>query len=400
MNKRTVCLLSILILAITVLTAPTAMAACGYTPAEAALYPAGIGFNPAVCYNVPNFAQSPNIRKFVDTLPGLGAANANNLGQYIPIAVADTTSYPGNDYYELGIHQYTKKLHSDLPPTLLRGYYSKLNSTPTDSSQYLGAAIIAKRNRAVRIKYTNELPVNAAGKLFLPVDPTLMGAGAGPVGGNFTQNRANIHLHGGRTPWISDGTPHQWVAPAADSTVYKKGASFQNVPDMVNGSVVSVNGVGNVAVPCIGGAKCFNATTTDGIGTLYYTNDQSARLMFFHDHALGITRLNVYAGIAAPYILTSQVEEDLISGTDVSGGNPAAKQMLPDMGGVYHYGIPLVIQDKSFVNDATTPVGAGFPAATSGYAPTSPTLTTDPLWATYVGTGGGNLWLPHEYMPI
>ena len=31
---------------------------------------------------------------------------------------------------------------------------------------------------------------------------------------DYTQNRATLHLHGGRTPWISDGTPHQWTVPA------------------------------------------------------------------------------------------------------------------------------------------------------------------------------------------
>ena len=43
------------------------------------------------------------IRKFVDTLPGLTAAGANNLGQYIPVAVADTTTFPGSDYYEIAL---------------------------------------------------------------------------------------------------------------------------------------------------------------------------------------------------------------------------------------------------------------------------------------------------------
>ena len=38
--------------------------------------------------------------------------------------------------------------------------------------------------------------------------------------------------------------------------------------------------------------------------TFFYSNQQSARLMFYHDHAYGITRLNVYAGEAAPYVLT------------------------------------------------------------------------------------------------
>jgi hypothetical protein len=113
--------------------------------------------------------------------------------------------------------------------------------------------------------------------------------------------------------------------------------------------------------------------------------------MFYHDHAYGITRLNVYDGLAAPYLLVDQVEEDLISGTNVSGvfgvGAPGT-QILPDLGGVYHYGIPLVIQDKTFVNDASTPPGLGFTGT-----PTHATLTDDPRWAlvfgvTPVPTGG------------
>ncbi len=50
--------------------------------------------------------------------------------------------------------------------------------------------------------------------------------------------------------------------------------------------------------------------------TFYYNNEQSARLMFYHDHSYGITRLNVYAGEAAGYLLTDQVEDDLINGTN------------------------------------------------------------------------------------
>ena len=34
----------------------------------------------------------------------------------------------------------------------------------------------------------------------------------------FTENRATLHLHGGITPWISDGTPHQWITPAGENT--------------------------------------------------------------------------------------------------------------------------------------------------------------------------------------
>ena len=92
----------------------------------------------------------------------------------------------------------------------------------------------------------------------------------------YSENRATLHLHGGVTPWISDGTPHQWITPAGETTDYPKGVSVRNVPDMPDPG--------------------------PGAETFYYTNQQSARLMFYHDHAWGITRLNVYAGEAAGYL--------------------------------------------------------------------------------------------------
>jgi FtsP/CotA-like multicopper oxidase with cupredoxin domain len=363
-----------------------------------------IGFNPAVDYNVPNFANSPNLRKFVDSLPGLGAANANNLGNYIPVATPDVSTYPGSDYYEIGLKDYQQQLHSDLPlaGTQLRGYY-QINGLD-NSAQYLGPLVIAHRDRPVRFKFVNELGINGAGDLRLPVDTTVMGAGMGPLDANgvacdptiancamYTQNRATIHLHGGFTPWISDGTPHQWITPAGDATPFKKGVSFQNVPDMVGPGK-------SIPAPSAG----------DGMATFYYPNQQSARLMFYHDHAYGTTRLNVYAGEAAGYLLTDQVEDDLIDGTNVSnvfGGscpvNGPCPKILPDQGdpaGAYRYGIPLIIQDKTFVNDATTTPHASF--ALTGATPTPATALVDPLWYTYVpGSVGGNLWLPHEYMP-
>ena len=78
--------------------------------------------------------------------------------------------------------------------------------------------------------------------------------------------------------------------------------------------------------------------------TLFYTNTHCARLMFYHDHSYGITRLNVYAGEAAGYLVTDQVEQDLINGTNNSGVNPGLLKVLPDIG------IPLVIQDRTFVD--------------------------------------------------
>ena len=313
-------------------------------------------------FSTPNYANSPlprvdpntgtlvgGMRKFVDTLPGLGPAHANNLGQYIPIAIADTTTYPGSDYYRIGLVDYTERMHSDLPLTQLRGY-KDLASEADPQAHYMGPLIVAHSGRPVRVKFTNMLGLGSAGNLFLPVDTSVMGAGMGPDPNHaaelYTQNRAVIHLHGGITSWISDGTPHQWITPAGETTTYPKGVSQQNVPDMPDPG--------------------------PGSATHYYTNQQSSRLMFYHDHAYGMTRLNVYAGAAAGYLLTDGVEEALID---------AGK--LPNLGEEYRYGIPLIIQDKTFV-DATT-IAVQDPTWNWGTTPPTPHT--------------GDLWFPHVYMP-
>ncbi len=305
------------------------------------------------------------IRKFVDSLPGLGPAGQNNLGKYIPVAVADTTTYPGSDYYIIELWEYFEKMHSDLPLTKLRGYV-QVDSTGARVApiHYLGPIIVASRNRPVRVKFRNKLPTGTGGNLFIPVDTTYMGAGAGPAGGSYTENRATLHLHGGNTIWISDGTPHQWTTPAGETTSYPKGVSVQYVPDMDGGS------------------------EPQGALTFFYSNQQSARLMFYHDHAYGITRLNVYAGEAAGYVLTDAVEQDFINQTNNSGANPTHAKILPGVNGL-DVGIPLIIQDKTFV-DATTfyckiQHGTGEPAhrPLTGFRP--------PIT--------GDLWWPHVYMP-
>jgi len=353
-------------------------------------------------FETPNWANSPPMRKFIDPLPVLwdprnGAAPAKS----VPLAVPDTLTYPGSDYYEIEIRQYTEKMHSDLPNnTTLRGYVQVNNGTNVGGTantvvpagiRYMGPVIVATKNRPVRIKFTNKLPTTAAGgDLFIPVDTTVMGSGAFDINfdpvtkipinpnktGNFAQNRANLHLHGGRTPWISDGTPHQWITPSGEDQTYGKGVSVAYVPDMW------FTAAGAHITACAGQTTCATpgATNNPGPGsqTYYYTNQQSARLMFYHDHAWGITRLNVYVGGAAGYIINDSTEQGLIT----AGKIPSDQ-------------IPLIIQDKTFVDgDNTRPTYV---------------WTTDPTWNW--GTGAkdgsgiitevktGDLWWPHVYMP-
>jgi FtsP/CotA-like multicopper oxidase with cupredoxin domain len=353
--------------------------------------------NPGSGYVTPG-----GIKKFTDALPGLcnpASGGCPTSGKYIPVGVADTASYANSDTYEIGLVQYRTSFSSSLPPTLVRGYvqletpanaavsqhfplYNEmLNGTqvPVMMSdgvtqwlavtppQYLGPVIAATKDKPVRIIFHNLLPTGSGGDLFLPTDSTLMGSGMGPMGmpdpvdqGTvidavrnpmcseypksdmcFKDNRATLHLHGGITPWISDGTPHQWITPANEMTAWPQGVSVENVPDM------------NVCAPA-----------DDGCQTFYYTNQQSARLMFYHDHAWGITRLNVYAGEAAGYLISDPTEQKLIT----NGTIPADQ-------------IPLVIQDRTFVPQA------------------SQLAAQDPTWDTTRWGGYGNFWYHHVYMP-
>ena len=302
------------------------------------------------------------IRKFVDTLPT------------IPVAVPDQDTYPGSDYYIIELVEYTQQLHADLPATKLRGYRQA-----GQQASYLGPAIVAQKDRPVRIEFHNLLPTGAGGNLFLPVDTTVMGSGMTPDGHEmmaanpmmvdpqvpmcndpatkpglvaqglcYSDNRAIIHLHGGITPWISDGTPHQWITPANEDTPYPQGVSVQNVPDM---TIVDSNN---------------DDIQNDGVQTFYYTNAQSARLMFYHDHSWGITRLNVYAGEAAPYIIQDETEQALVNAGTIPGAADT---------------IPLVFQDKTFVPN---------PAQLA---------LQDETWDTTHWGGEGDLWLPHVYSP-
>ncbi|MCK9296960.1 MAG: multicopper oxidase domain-containing protein [Desulfobulbaceae bacterium] len=366
-------------------------------------------------FGVANWAFSPPLTKFIDPLPNL------------TVAVPDTITYPGSDYYEISFVQFTQQMHTDLPPTTLRGYVqtnsgtdaSGTNSIAPPAIAYMGPIIVAQRDRPVRVKFTNALPpTDAGGDLFIPVDPSVMGSGMGPEAPAgamdqdcnptssprpswcYSQNRAAVHLHGNNTIWISDGWPHQQITPAGetapniDGITNYKGVSNYNVPDMW------FDATGATIASCAGQLTCTASGATNdpgpGAWTLYYTNAQSARLMFYHDHAYGLTRLNVYVGGAAGYLVTDSVESDLINGTNVTGVNPTGLKVLPDIG------IPLVIQDKTFVDATPVPDPANPTATVPAISLTDPTWL-DPTQVTFGTTPGtantGDLWFPHVYMP-
>ena len=267
------------------------------------------------------FAQSPtNIRKFLISLPGLGPSAANEIGQYLPLAAKGSATVAGQtvDAYNLGVARFSELMHPDLPgATGFYGYYD----IATRDHKYLGGVIVATRGMPVMFTVANKL----ADAELIPIDPTIMGSATQTVG-QLPKNRIVTHLHGGFTPWFSDGTPFQWYTPDGVT-----GVSFHTVP---------------------------GTNPPPGTATYYYPMQQSARLAWYHDHAMGITRTNAYAGIASALIITDEFESYLVSNA-----------LVPDV-----IGIPCVIQDKSFV-----PMDI--------YA-------QDPTWK---WGGPGNLWYPHVY---
>jgi spore coat protein A, manganese oxidase len=232
------------------------------------------------------FSQSPlSIRKFVVPLPGLGPTGIPAL---TPKTAMDPKTGLVTDFYSIQMAEFTQQLHPDLPltGTKLWGYSDAANPV----QRYLGGAIVAKKGRPIKLKVKNKLP----NKHPLPVDTSIMGAEKGqPV------NRAAVHLHGGFTPWTSDGVPFSWFTPAGGPV----GETFLNPGD------------------------------EPGTAEHYYPNNQSARLAWYHDHAMGITRLNAYAGLASAYIIRDDFETKLINSLVIPSNE-----------------IPLIIQDKTFVN--------------------------------------------------
>lgn len=264
------------------------------------------------------FAQSPGLQKFIQPLRGIYPIDP--LG--IPLATPDAFSTVDVDHYTLVANQYTDLLHPALGPTTLWGYADAANGS---LHRHLGGLIVAQKNKAVQITMQNNLPATH----IIPVDLSVPGA-------NQAQNRMAIHLHGGLIPWISDGGPFNWFAPDGS-----------HGPSFLNNSVLYPAG-SNIWTP--------------GQAEYYYPNNQSARMMWYHDHAWGITRINAYAGLASGYLIRDLALES------------AANLPMVEYGG---HEIPLVFQDKIFV-------GANLAAI-------------DPTWPTTCPSTPGSLWYAHTY---
>jgi FtsP/CotA-like multicopper oxidase with cupredoxin domain len=265
------------------------------------------------------------------------------------------------DHYEISMKQFPQQiLPTGLPTTTVWGY----GAISTDSKGGLllhnapSLTIEAKWNMPVRVKWINDLK-DAAGNFLphlLPVDPTLHWAN--PPGGaagrdarpTFTSTTGPYtgpvpivtHLHGAvGVGDESDGYAEAWYLPAAN-----------NIPAGFATEGTWYNFFAGKA------AGQFGVTWGPGFAVFQYPNANRASTIWYHDHVLGMTRLNVYAGPAGFYIIRGGPEgDDAVldsrSGKPAVLPGPAPKENDKFPPNKTYYEIPIAIQDRSFNNDGS-----------------------------------------------
>ena len=276
---------------------------------------------------------------------------------------ADTIVRRGQtvDYYEISMKQFAQQiLPAGLPATTVWGYGAVKSASPSGLLLHNAPSLTieAQVNRPVRVKWINDLTDGDRNYLphLLPVDPTLHWAN--PPGG--VQGRDErptfmetpgpytgpvpmvTHVHGAvGVADDSDGYAEAWYLPAAKNIppgYARNGTWFRFFAAKAAGSY----GVG----------------WGPGFATFQYPNENRASTIWYHDHALGMTRLNVYAGPAGFYLIRGgpagdDAVVDSRSGTQAVLPGPAPTENDPFPPNKTYREIPIAIQDRSFNSDGS-----------------------------------------------
>lgn len=216
-----------------------------------------------------------------ETTPTITEHSSPDLERWIdevprPAVLEPSGTKEGQPYYEVEMQEVEQRLHSDLPATTVWGY----------EGQYPGPTIEAEQGEPISVRWMNDLP----DEHLLPVDTTLH---SDAIPYEETGVRTVTHLHGGNVEAESDGNAGAWFTRDFEET----GPAFEQKD-------------------------------------YHYANEQPPSTMWYHDHAMGTTRLNVYAGLAGFYLLRNDHEREL----DLPSGE---------------YEIPLAIQDRSLEDDGS-----------------------------------------------
>jgi spore coat protein A len=252
------------------------------------------------------------------------------------------------DYYQIAMRQFDQQIlppidvyGNTLNPTTVWSYGSiTAPGTPFDlvpgTFHYPAFTIEAKVNRPVRVQWINDL-IDGNGPLahLLPVDQTLHWAN--PPGPRDRHGMSHdpytgavpmvTHVHGAHVTDESDGYTEAWYLPKGATENFTEGTWY----DYFKGQFKTKYG----------------EEWEPGTATFQYPNTQRATTLWYHDHSLGMTRLNVYAGPAGFYLLRGGPDD--ISGNQLPG--PAPTVGSNPFGRFYE--IPLAIQDRSFNSDGS-----------------------------------------------
>jgi spore coat protein A, manganese oxidase len=326
-------------------------------------------------------------------LPG-GTLDPTTIPKYVaPLVIPPPMPYTAGtganpDLYEIAVRQFqqqilplTDTLGSPLGATTVWSYGS---TSPEGVFHFPAFTIEATWNKPVQVKWINDLKDPVTGDCLphlLPVDQTLHWANPlGPRDSRGTDNNPYLgpvpivtHLHGAETNQESDGYPEAWYLPNCNIP-----ANIKFTEGTLYNAFKTSSAVGNLWQP--------------GSAVFTYPNTQRATTLWYHDHALGMTRLNVYAGPAGFYLLRGGPGDqvtDLASGATGTLPGPAPGHNDPP--GTKYYEIPIAIQDRSFNVDGSL----FFPADRAFFEGVTPQQLNIPFIP-----GLSALGLPSDVSPI
>ena len=286
------------------------------------------------------------------------------------------------DYYEIAVRQFRQQiLPSGYPTTTVWGYGSVSGQTGATVFNAPSLTVEAKYGTPVRIKWINQL-MDGSGKYrrhLLPVDPTLHWANP-PGGAEDRDSRPTFkatpgayegpvpivtHVHGAAGVGDeSDGYAEAWYLPAA-SNIPRDHAAVGTWFNFFAGKA----------------AEKFGVSWERGTATFQYPNSQRPSTVWYHDHTLGMTRLNVYAGPAGFYLIRGGPGDKVVDArTGLAGSLPGPAPAQGDAPNTTYYEIPMAIQDRSFNEDGSLfyPDSRAFFDGVTG--PYIPKTDVSPIW--------------------
>ena len=297
-----------------------------------------------------------------------------------PPAMPPSKTLNNNDLYKIAVRQFSQRILSPPHPETTVWSYGSVDYPGTVAQggtfNYPSFTIESNWNRRASVEWRNELVDPNGGYLphLLPIDPTLHWANP-PGGRKGRDTRPDFattpgpytgpvpivtHVHGAHTTEESDGYAEAWYLPDA-SNIPKGYAETGTFYDYF--------------------AKTYKRKWDPGTASFNYPNDQRATTLWYHDHTLGMTRANVYAGPAGFYLIRGGPDDVVLDSRD--GSTAILPGPAPGVGDdpLGEYGeIPIVVQDRSFNADGSLfypDTRAFFDEYGGPYIPDTP---VSPIW--------------------